>query len=45
MRRNQQPSPMAFDKYRPTVPVDLPDRTWPNKRLERRSSLVQRRPS
>ncbi len=35
MRRNQQPSPMAFDKYRPTVPVDLPDRTWPNKRLER----------
>jgi 2-isopropylmalate synthase len=26
---------MAFDKYRPTVPVDLPDRTWPNKRLER----------
>jgi len=35
MRRNQQPSPMAFDKYQPTVPVDLPDRTWPNKRLER----------
>jgi 2-isopropylmalate synthase len=26
---------MAFDKYQPTVPVDLPDRTWPNKRLER----------
>ena len=24
---------MAFDKYRPTVPVELPDRTWPNKRL------------
>ncbi len=34
MRHNpQQPSPMAFDKYRPTVPVELPDRTWPNKRL------------
>jgi 2-isopropylmalate synthase len=34
MRRNpQQPSPMAFDKYRPTVPVELSDRTWPNKRL------------
>ncbi len=29
----QQPSPMAFTKYRPTVPVDLPDRTWPNRRL------------
>jgi 2-isopropylmalate synthase len=26
---------MAFDKYRPTVPVELPDRTWPNKRLEK----------
>jgi 2-isopropylmalate synthase len=24
---------MAFSKYRPTVPVDLPDRTWPNRRL------------
>jgi 2-isopropylmalate synthase len=24
---------MAFDKYRPTVPVELSDRTWPNKRL------------
>ncbi|MHB1210274.1 MAG: 2-isopropylmalate synthase [Acidimicrobiales bacterium] len=34
MRPNpQQPSPMAFGKYRATVPVDLPDRTWPNKRL------------
>lgn len=34
MRPNpQQPSPMAFQKYRATVPVDLPDRTWPNKRL------------
>jgi 2-isopropylmalate synthase len=26
---------MAFDKYRPTVPVELADRTWPNRRLER----------
>jgi 2-isopropylmalate synthase len=25
---------MAFTKYRPTVPVDLPDRTWPNRRLD-----------
>jgi len=24
---------MAYDKYRPTVPVELPDRTWPNNRL------------
>ena len=29
----QQPSPMAYTKYRATVPVELPDRTWPNKRL------------
>ncbi|MDE3107715.1 MAG: 2-isopropylmalate synthase, partial [Acidobacteriota bacterium] len=24
---------MAFSKYRPFIPVDLPDRTWPNRRL------------
>ena len=29
----QQPSAMPFEKYRPTVPVDLADRTWPNRRL------------
>ena len=29
----QQPSPMSYDKYLPTVPVELPERTWPNKRL------------
>ena len=34
MRRHpQQSSPMAFEKYRATVPVDLADRTWPDKRL------------
>ena len=32
-RSTQQPSPMAFAKYRPTVPVDLPDRTWPDNQL------------
>jgi len=26
---------MAFDKYRATVPVDLTDRTWPDRRLSR----------
>jgi 2-isopropylmalate synthase len=31
--RDQQPSPMAFAKYQPTIPVELPDRTWPNNRL------------
>ena len=36
MRESHQwPSPMAFAKYRPTVPVDLPDRTWPDRRLTR----------
>jgi len=34
-RYPQQPSPMAFDKYRATVPVDLTDRTWPDRRLSR----------
>ena len=29
----QQSSPMAFDKYRATVPVDLLERTWPDRRL------------
>lgn len=29
----QQPSPMAHQKYRPTIPVELPDRTWPNRKL------------
>jgi 2-isopropylmalate synthase len=33
--RDQQPSPMAYAKYQPTIPVDLPDRTWPNNRLTR----------
>jgi len=34
MEKNpQMKSPMAFHKYRATVPVDLPDRTWPNNRL------------
>ena len=31
--RDQKASPMAFAKYQPTIPVDLPDRTWPNNRL------------
>ena len=29
---SQQRSPMAYAKYRPAVPVDLPDRTWPDRR-------------
>ena len=31
----QQPSPMPFGRYRPFTPVDLPDRTWPNKTITR----------
>jgi 2-isopropylmalate synthase len=27
------PRPMPFDRYRPVVPVELPDRTWPDRRL------------
>ena len=34
----QQSSGMPFTKYRPFLdvnPVDLPDRTWPTKRIEK----------
>ncbi len=30
----QQPSPMPFGRYHPFVPVDVPDRTWPAKRID-----------
>jgi 2-isopropylmalate synthase len=29
----QQPSPMPYRRYTPFVPVSLPDRTWPDKRI------------
>ena len=29
------PRKMAFDKYRPFMPLELPDRTWPDKKLVR----------
>jgi 2-isopropylmalate synthase len=31
----QQPSPMPFQRYRAYEGVDLPDRTWPDQRIER----------
>jgi len=31
----QQPSPMPFQRYVPFRPLDLPDRTWPSKRITR----------
>ncbi|MDN5770879.1 MAG: 2-isopropylmalate synthase, partial [Microlunatus sp.] len=31
----QQPSPMPHSRYRAYAGVDLPDRTWPSKRIER----------
>lgn len=34
-RTAQKPSPMAFHRYRPFTPIDLPDRTWPNATIER----------
>jgi 2-isopropylmalate synthase len=30
----QLPSAMPIDRYRPFAPVDLPDRTWPSRRIE-----------
>jgi 2-isopropylmalate synthase len=32
-RNKQQPSPMPFHRYQPFVPIDLPDRTWPQKSM------------
>ena len=29
-----QPKKMPFEKYQPFLPLELPDRTWPNKRIE-----------
>ena len=29
-RNPQQPSPMAWQRYRPFAPIDLTDRTWPS---------------
>ncbi|MDR0960860.1 MAG: 2-isopropylmalate synthase [Propionibacteriaceae bacterium] len=29
----QQPSPMPFQRYVPFVPLDLPDRTWPESKI------------
>src|SRR5690606_12528801 len=37
MKNNQKPSTMPVSKYRPfheQIRVDLPDRTWPGKRIE-----------
>src|SRR4030095_5614590 len=31
--RPATPKTMRFDKYRPFVPLELPDRTWPDKKL------------
>ena len=28
-----QPKTMPFDRYQPFVPLELPDRTWPNNKL------------
>ncbi|MFT6534358.1 MAG: 2-isopropylmalate synthase [Alpinimonas sp.] len=38
MKNHQKPSSMPVHKYRPyheTVGIDLPDRTWPSKRIEK----------
>ena len=35
---------MPFEKYGPTLPLVLAERTWPSRAVERRAPLVQRRP-
>ncbi len=34
-RPTQKPSPMPFDRYSPFVPVSLPDRRWPDKKVDK----------
>ena len=29
----QKPSPMPFTRYTPFEPIDVPDRTWPTKKI------------
>ena len=31
----QQPTPMPVHRYTPFMPVDVPDRTWPTKKIEK----------
>ena len=31
----QKPSPMAWQRYQPFAPVALPDRTWPDKVIDK----------
>lgn len=31
----QQPTPMPVHRYTPFIPVDVPDRTWPARRIEK----------
>src|SRR5664279_4137762 len=35
VRAAQKPSAMPIHKYRAFTPIDLPDRTWPSKKIER----------
>lgn len=32
-RTKQKPSNMPFERYQPFTPIDLPDRTWPSKKI------------
>jgi len=43
---NQQgTSPMPFGRYTPFVPVDVPDRTWPTKKVEKADHLKSKETS
>ena len=33
IENHQKPSGMPFQRYRAFVPVDVPDRTWPSKKI------------
>ena len=34
IRNSQKPSGMPFERYQPFTPIDLPDRSWPNRVID-----------
>ena len=43
--RTREPRKMPFEKYRPFLPLELPDRTWPDKTHRQGAAVVLGRPA
>ncbi|MEY2989401.1 MAG: hypothetical protein RLZZ163_317, partial [Actinomycetota bacterium] len=35
IRNSQKPSNMRVERYQPFTPIDLPDRSWPSKVIDK----------